>query len=267
MDTPVAERCRAPMVTSRLPAFAGAAVFAVHPLQSEAVGYVSGRSEVLCAVWFIGALLAARARVSVAKRSAATLAARCARSSRSRRRRPPRRCRWCFCCTTGCFGRAPTSMRRNGSGADRSGCSRCLRLPEPIGYRRCPGDWRIGSAAPPECADAGDRDLALCRPARLAGSASRSCTPSIACHRLPIRWRGSRSPGLVLVVHSRRFDSADRSPVVGCWACSGSSPCSRRRRASSPLREGMAEHRVYLASAGLFMAGASAGLRCSFGGA
>ena len=42
------------------PAFVGAACFAVHPLQTEAVGYVSGRSEVMCAVFFLGALLVAR---------------------------------------------------------------------------------------------------------------------------------------------------------------------------------------------------------------
>ena len=41
-------------------AFASAALFGVHPLMSEAVGYVSGRSEVLCAVFFLGALLVAR---------------------------------------------------------------------------------------------------------------------------------------------------------------------------------------------------------------
>ena len=42
------------------PAFVGAACFAVHPLQTEAVGYVSGRSEVMCAVFFISALLLSR---------------------------------------------------------------------------------------------------------------------------------------------------------------------------------------------------------------
>ena len=39
---------------------AGAALFAVHPIQSEAVAYVSGRSEVMCAVWFLAAVLLAR---------------------------------------------------------------------------------------------------------------------------------------------------------------------------------------------------------------
>lgn len=37
-----------------------AVLWAVHPLMSEAVGYVSGRSEVLCATWFLAALIAFR---------------------------------------------------------------------------------------------------------------------------------------------------------------------------------------------------------------
>ncbi len=41
-------------------AFAAAALFAVHPMMTEAVGYVSGRSEVLCATFFITALLCGR---------------------------------------------------------------------------------------------------------------------------------------------------------------------------------------------------------------
>jgi hypothetical protein len=41
-------------------AFTAAVVFGVHPLMSEAVGYVSGRSEVLCAVFFLAALLLSR---------------------------------------------------------------------------------------------------------------------------------------------------------------------------------------------------------------
>lgn len=42
-------------------AFGGAALFGVHPLMSEAVGYVSGRSELLCGLFFLAALLCARA--------------------------------------------------------------------------------------------------------------------------------------------------------------------------------------------------------------
>jgi protein O-mannosyl-transferase len=45
---------------SGLAAFTGAALFGLHPVQTEAVAYVSGRSEVMCAVWFLGTLLLAR---------------------------------------------------------------------------------------------------------------------------------------------------------------------------------------------------------------
>lgn len=42
-------------------AFGGAALFGVHPLMSEAVGYVSGRSELLCGAFSLAGLLSARA--------------------------------------------------------------------------------------------------------------------------------------------------------------------------------------------------------------
>src|SRR5499427_6562492 len=42
-----------------VPAFAAAALLAVHPMMTEAVGYVSGRSELLCATFFLLALLCA----------------------------------------------------------------------------------------------------------------------------------------------------------------------------------------------------------------
>jgi tetratricopeptide (TPR) repeat protein len=43
-----------------LAAFAAAALLAVHPMMTEAVGYISGRSEVLCATAFMLAVLAGR---------------------------------------------------------------------------------------------------------------------------------------------------------------------------------------------------------------
>ena len=45
---------------SRGPAFAASALFAVHPMMTEAVGYVSGRSEVLCTTFFVAAMLCAQ---------------------------------------------------------------------------------------------------------------------------------------------------------------------------------------------------------------
>ena len=47
--------------SARLIAVAAAALFAVHPMMTESVGYVSGRSEVLAGMFFLLALLAMRA--------------------------------------------------------------------------------------------------------------------------------------------------------------------------------------------------------------
>src|SRR5437667_699892 len=41
-------------------AFAAALLFAVHPLMTEAVGYISGRAEVLCGTFFLFGVLCAR---------------------------------------------------------------------------------------------------------------------------------------------------------------------------------------------------------------
>jgi hypothetical protein len=50
----------APSQASTASAFGAAAVWAVHPLMTQAVGYVSGRSEVLCALFFLASLLSLR---------------------------------------------------------------------------------------------------------------------------------------------------------------------------------------------------------------
>jgi hypothetical protein len=55
-----AEPERAANVRAELVACGAAALFAVHPMMTEAVGYISGRSEVLCATWFLLALLCGR---------------------------------------------------------------------------------------------------------------------------------------------------------------------------------------------------------------
>ena len=44
----------------RLAAFIAAAIFAVHPMMTQSVGYISGRAEVLCTTFFMLALAAAR---------------------------------------------------------------------------------------------------------------------------------------------------------------------------------------------------------------
>jgi cytochrome c-type biogenesis protein CcmH/NrfG len=59
-------------------AFTGAALFALHPLQTEAVAYVSGRSELMCAVWFLATLLLARRAMLTSARLWAAGAVLCA---------------------------------------------------------------------------------------------------------------------------------------------------------------------------------------------
>ncbi len=60
------QRSRVAVAPGRLPlratvvAFMVAAPFGLHPMMTEAVGYISGRSEVLCGTFFLAALLAAR---------------------------------------------------------------------------------------------------------------------------------------------------------------------------------------------------------------
>jgi hypothetical protein len=59
------------------PAFFAAAAYAVHPMMTEAAGYVSGRSEVLCAAGYLAALTLARRAILTGSRltGAASLAA------------------------------------------------------------------------------------------------------------------------------------------------------------------------------------------------
>jgi protein O-mannosyl-transferase len=48
-------------------AVAASAVFTVHPLMTEAVGYISGRSELLCALFFFGALILGHRAIVLAR--------------------------------------------------------------------------------------------------------------------------------------------------------------------------------------------------------
>jgi hypothetical protein len=52
------------------PAFFAAALYAVHPMMTEGVEYISGRSELLCAVGFLSALLFARDAILTGSRAA-----------------------------------------------------------------------------------------------------------------------------------------------------------------------------------------------------
>lgn len=49
-----------PRVRPEWPAFFAASAFAVHPMLTEGARYISGRSEVLCSIGFLGCLILAR---------------------------------------------------------------------------------------------------------------------------------------------------------------------------------------------------------------
>ncbi len=57
-------------VAPEWPAFFAAAMYAVHPMMTEGVQYISGRSELLCAVGFLSALLFARDAILTGSRAA-----------------------------------------------------------------------------------------------------------------------------------------------------------------------------------------------------
>lgn len=57
------DRARTERLAPGIAAFTAAALFAVHPMMTGAVGYVSGRSEVLCATFVLLGLLALRAAI------------------------------------------------------------------------------------------------------------------------------------------------------------------------------------------------------------
>ena len=64
-----------PGLTPEWPAFFAASVFALHPLMNSAVGYISARPELLCALGFLAALTFARRAILASSTIAGVLAA------------------------------------------------------------------------------------------------------------------------------------------------------------------------------------------------
>ena len=240
---------------SRLPAFAGAAVFAVHPLQSEAVGYISGRSEVLCAVWFIGALLAARAACLSRSVLQATLAVVCALLALASKETA--------LVLPLVFLLYDWLLR---PGPDEHRPKRLALIVGLLAVFAIAGAYRI-STLPQATGGLSAALLNLLTQAiviwryvgLLVWPVGQSLMHSV--HRVvtaadPLGWIAI--VGLVLVMTAAiRFRRSH--PVFGfglLWFLIVLAPSS----SVVPLREGMAEHRVYLASAGFFMA-VAAGLQ------
>jgi cytochrome c-type biogenesis protein CcmH/NrfG len=247
-----------------LAAFAGAALFAVHPLQSEAVGYVSGRSELMCAVWFLAALLLARDAILSGSRVRTAGAVLC--------------------------GLLAIASKEIG-----------LVLPFVVlayDWLLRPGEdgarrrrlWRVFVPAFVLLAGVGAYRLVALRgisTGTALGSLYNMLTQAIVIWRYVglLVWPASQS-----IMHSVHRVTSVADPIA--WvalaglagACAGAFPL----RTSYPvvalgimwffavlapsssviaLREGMAEHRVYLASAGIFIALASAFARGAKSGA
>lgn len=236
-----------------LPAFAGAALFAVHPIQSEAVAYVSGRSEVLSAVWFIGALLSARGAIlsgSVARALTALVCGILAVASKETALALPvvllaydwllrpgtdearvRRL-WALL--------IPVLAVFAGAGAYRllamTGSSHGSMLPALNALTQAIVIWRyIGLIVWP------------------SGQSVMHSVHHVTQLADPLAWMAVAGLVLVCILGVRLRRSNPVTMLGMIWFFAVLAPSS----SFLPLREGMAEHRLYLASAGLFMAGAS----------
>ena len=73
----VADTRAEPGASANAAAFATAAIWAVHPMMTQAVGYTSGRPETLCALFFLGALLAIHAWLANGRPALVVVAAGC----------------------------------------------------------------------------------------------------------------------------------------------------------------------------------------------
>ena len=152
-------------------AFTVAAIFAVHPLFTEAVGYISGRAEVLCAAWFVAAVLASRSAMLTGSLSRGALAAVCALLAVLSKENAV---------ALPVVLVAYRLAVPPGRGRSRAAAAPLAAVPARVGHRRrrrgVPGahaepgiGWRGAAAAAVQRADPGDRRLALPRTAGVAG--------------------------------------------------------------------------------------------------
>jgi hypothetical protein len=234
---------------SRLPAFAGAALFAVHPLQSEAVAYVSGRSEVLCAVWFIGALLLARDAILSNSRVKAVLAAGCGALALASKETAV--------VLPIVFLAYDWLLRPGGNEFRRRRLFRimvplCVLFAVAAVYRLLTLPHRATGLST-AILNALTQAIVIWRYLGLLvwpwGQSVMHSVHQVTTLADPLAWTATMGIGLVIVA---AFGIRRSHPVVALgmvWFLVVLAPSS----SFVPLREGMAEHRVYLASAGFFM--------------
>jgi len=242
-----------PTADATLPAFAGAALFGVHPIQTEAVAYVSGRSEVLSAAWFLATLLFARAAILSGRAAPAVLGAACgflALASKETALALP----VVFLAYEWLLRPCTDDGRRRRLWA--------LAIPFMVLfalaglYRFLAIDGGSNGLTVPFL-NVLTQSLVIWRYAGLIlwpfGQSVMHSVHHVTHPSDPIAWIAVAALVFVCVVafRLRRVDPVAALGIV--WFLAVLAPSS----SVLPLREGMAEHRVYLASAGLFMAVAS----------
>lgn len=234
-----------------LAAFTGAALFAVHPLQTEAVAYVSGRSELLCGVWFIAALLLSRDAILTGNRTRGAVAAACGVLAIASKE-------------TGLVlpvvFLAYDWLLRPGDDAARR--RRLWRVIVPVFalfavmavYRFLTLPGILGGSAMAPVLNGMTQAIVIWRYAGLlAWPAGQSIMHGV--HRVtsvldPLSWVALVALVLASAAAVRLRKSYPVIPFGIVWFLVVLAPSS----SVVPLREGMAEHRVYLASAGIFIA-------------
>lgn len=240
---------------TNMPAFTGAALFAVHPLQTEAVAYVSGRSELMSAVWFLAAVLLARGAILTGSRARGAAAAACGVLAIASKE-------------TGLvlpvvLLASDWLLRPLGRPAHRPRLWRMLvpifaLLAAIVAYRLMTLRGMSGGSAMAPVLNGMTQAIVIWRYVGLiAWPGGQSIMHAV--HRVtsvldPLSWVALSALVLVSVAAFRMRKSY---PVVSfglVWFLVVLAPSS----SVVPLREGMAEHRVYLASAGIFMAVAGA---------
>jgi len=237
--------------TAEWGAFFAAAVFALHPLMSAAVGYVSGRSELLAAIGVFAGLTYARRAIVASNRTAAILAA-----------------------ILGALAVASSSS---------AAAFPILVLAYDAWILRDPG-WtrRAARVYAPATLAVVIATAWHITGARIAAVPPRGPFTNLLTEALVV-WR---YVGMLLVphgqgiVHQVRWVASASSPVglaalAALIACTAAAIASRRSHPLAafglvwflavlapttsliPVRDAMAEHRLYLAATGLFLAAAS----------
>ena len=232
-------------------AFVGATLFAVHPLQSEAVAYVSGRSELMCAVWFLAALLLARDALVSGSRARGAAAMACGLLSIASKE---------IGLVLPLVVLAYDWLFRPGEDAARH--RRLWRVFVPLfvflaaigGYRLATMAGLSGSAATAPLLNLLTQAIVIWRyVGLLVWPSGQSVMHGV--HRVTtltdgLGWVALAGLAAAAIAAVRLRKSRPLATLGIFWFFAVLAPSS----SVIPLREGMAEHRLYLASAGIVMA-------------